>query len=113
MQVDEASWESYKKTLLDAARLNFPGYYATATERDRDLIDALVLCRAALGVGINAPRHPLPAAVRVEVERTTDTTEQAFTGLREAVRASTTFRAVSIGEQIQIERVLFSVSQIG
>lgn len=95
--------------LTQSARLSFPSFYATATPFDADLMDALVMAHAALVVGINAPREHVAPALRAEVERATDGAERVFTGLREAVRLTPTFKALSKREQDEVERVVFTV----
>lgn len=77
-------------------------------------MDGLVLAHAAIVVGINAPREEVGPGLRAEVEWKTNEAERVFTDLREAVRRSPTFRTLSVGEQLAIERVLFTVSpQLG
>lgn len=95
--------------LTQSARLSFPSFYATATPLEAELMDALVLAHAAFVIMLNAPREHIEPALRKEVERKTDETERIFTGLRESVRMTHTFKALSIGEQLAIERVVFTV----
>lgn len=77
------------------------------------MMDALVLAHAALMVAINAPREGVASVLRIELERATNAHEQFFTDLRETVRASATFQALSAGEQRRIEQAIFSVASTG
>ncbi len=94
--------------LLERARRELPGFYAAASPRDIAVMDALVMARAVLTIAINAPREDVAPAIRIELERATNANEQFFTNLRETVRSSPSFAALSEGEQSLIERVIFS-----
>lgn len=96
--------------LLERARLELPGFYATANPRDIAVMDALVMARTALMIAINTPREDVAPAIRIELERATNANEQFFTDLRETVRSSPSFEALSEREQLLIERIVFSVS---
>lgn len=110
MDEDDPGSPENMHELLKASRRNFPGFYLTASEQDAGLLDGLVLAHVALATGINAPLEFVAPVIREQVERTTDATERVFMDFREAVRACPTFARVSIGEQIQIVRVLLNVS---
>lgn len=96
-------------SFLVTARRDFAGFYRIATPRDTTLMDGLVGTHAGLVVGINMPRKHLDPESRALLERECDKTERVFTTLREAVRACPTFKALSVGEQLMIERVIFDV----
>lgn len=95
--------------LTKSARDSFPGYYAAATPLDAVLLDNLVMAHAAFVIMVNAPREHVEPVVRAEVERKTNETEIIFTGLREAVRLTPAFKALSKREQDEIDRVVFTV----
>ena len=95
---------------MEQARHDLPGFYAAARPLDIAVMDALVMARAALMIAINAPREDVAPAIRIELERATNANEQFFTDLRETVRATPTFAALSEKEQLRIERLVFSVA---
>lgn len=72
-------------------------------------MDNLVRGLAAMTVLINTPRENVVPEIRRHLERTTDAVDQLFAAQRDAVRAYPTFTALSVGEQLAIERVLFTV----
>jgi hypothetical protein len=105
----DAEVEGNKRALLTAARTNFGSFYYAASVEDAWLMDALVLIHEAFRVGIVAPREGLQGKVRDALEKTCDTTERAFTELRELVRKCPTFVGLPEAERHHIEQVLFEV----
>ena len=91
--------------LLEVARRDFPAFYARGNERDRRLLDMLVLV-TALVVSMNANRATAEAAGR-RIDEACDAAHRAFTDLRTKVRSSPTFAALPILERFKIESALF------
>lgn len=102
---DQRAW-------LDSARAAFPSFYATATPGDTELLNSLVLGHLALVVLINTPREHVAPALRSDLERAANATEQLFSNLREAVRNCRTFVALHLSEKEAIERIIFNVGPL-
>jgi len=94
---------------LAEARKSYVQFYLLASLEDEQLLDLLVITRAALLPIMNTPRDYVPPVIRDGVEKTTDATERVFTELREAVRACATFQRISDDERCAIEKVAFQV----
>jgi hypothetical protein len=95
--------------LIEAARRDFHGFYATAAPEDVALMNALVLTHAVFLRGINTPREHLPPVIREVLERTCDATERVFTALRENVRCCSSFQSLPVPDQMRIARLVFDV----
>ena len=109
MDDSDPSSEEHKRELLAAARQDFPAFYRAATPDDKMRMDGLVMAHVALRVGLVANRDGLHGPFRDALEKVTDMAEREFTKAREAVRACPTFTALSAGEQLHIELVIFEV----
>lgn len=95
--------------LVAHLRRNFRQFNATATPADARLLEQLIIAQGALILGLSMPRECWPPRLRRKLERSTDEMEQAFTKLRETVRACPTFATLSVTERQQIEREVFAV----
>lgn len=102
-----ADFPDPKDPLADARNL-FRAFYSTASGDDAVLMDRLLCVHAAVTLAIDYPHMP-GDPLRGELEKVTDTTERAFTELREAVRSCRTFRRLCEGDQRRIENVLFEL----
>jgi len=91
------------------ARRDFAEFYRQASTADAMLMDGLVMAVATLTVGYNALSAETDAATRTQLERMTVQAEAEFIHLRDEVRECPTFRRVSPGMQLLIERTLFEV----
>ncbi len=96
---------------VTAARIEFAAFYADASDFDAALMDALVMMRRPLAEFSNLSRDHL-RSLRPGVERTSDAVEHVFTGLREMVRASVTFRRLNDAERSRIERLVFDMPPV-
>ena len=76
---------------LAEARKSYVQFHLLASLEDEQLLDLLVMTSAALILIMNASRNHVPPVIRGGLEKTIGATERAFTGLREAVRACSTF----------------------
>jgi len=106
---DPASDLPSREAFLAVARREFAAYYRAAPVPDTMLMDNLVMARIALLIALNMNRERLPPEIRDRIERTTNATEQLYTRLREAVRASPTFRILSVADQQPILDGVFAV----
>ena len=95
--------------LIEAARRDFHGFYATASPEDVGLMNALVVTHAVFLRGVNTPREHLAPIIRDLLERTCDATERVFTGLRENVRCCSSFQNLPLADQMRIARLVFDV----
>lgn len=93
---------------LSQARSKFLALYSHAELREAMLIDSLVLARAALILGISAPRD-VDSGTRRFVDEATDQVERKFMALCDQVRETTAFQAVSSVERARVEKTLFRV----
>ena len=55
--------------MFASARRNFPGFYAGATEKDSQLMDALGLAWGAVTTSAHAKREHLPEVIKGHFER--------------------------------------------
>ena len=98
-----------ERSLLDAARNQYSGFYRSADAGDAKIMDDLVLCRTTLKNAFNEPRDYMPPEFSVSFEQVCNHTEQVFTRLREGVRTSETFRRLNGMDRLHIEFTLFSI----
>jgi hypothetical protein len=99
----------FKHALTRDARVEFAEFYRRTTPGDEALMDGLVFAHAVLAITIHAPRVGTVPAVRRELERVTNLSEQYFTGLRQRVRECHTFVMLMRADRALIEKALFAV----
>jgi hypothetical protein len=93
-------------TLLELARRELPSFFSVASAREIAWLDALVVARAALVIGVSQPRHTLSKDERMALERATDAREREFSELRDLVRQSPAFASMSPVEREKLSRVI-------
>ena len=76
------------------------------------MIDGLVMARAALSVGIAAPRKHVAPAVRHQLETVTNAAEQIFSRMCELLRATPAFDGIGPCEREAIEKELIGASAL-
>lgn len=108
MREDISGSPEFNALLVDA-RQAFPRFYRIATLGEVELMDGLVLGRAALVVTMNAPRAHAVPEVRASLERVSDFVDQLFANLREGIRTCPAFVTLSAEEKLQIERLVFGL----
>lgn len=97
--------------VIATTRQAFPQFYAAEITEDGTLLDALALARAALLLGMGAPRDREGGDAQAFLEKATDAMERRFTQLRERVRESTSFQIQTAEEQARMEAALFTVEE--
>lgn len=97
--------------LVALARRYFAGYYARADVNETRWMDALILTRTELLQSLERPREDLSAEVRSGLERRSDSIERLFTELRERVRQSAAFAALSAADRERVERDAFEIGK--
>jgi hypothetical protein len=95
--------------LLDAARRDFPGFYASATRDDAVLLDVLIRVHAAFSDCMALPRD-MPPALRAHVVSLSNALEQSFLTAQQAVRQSPSFRALRASDRARIEAAVFQLN---
>jgi len=102
---------AFKHALLKQARQEFRAFYSTATPLDAEYLDAVVMLRQALQIGVSAPRPPLGSPIREGLERTCDITERAFMDAKAALMQCCTFRWLPRADQMRIAGILFTLGE--
>jgi hypothetical protein len=98
--------EKIRGILLQTARNDFPSFYATATAREIQLMDMLILL-TALFIRLNESRHRKKNQSHWQAEERA-ATRQMFDEIREFIRNGKTFDLLPRLEREKIQRVIFN-----
>ncbi len=93
--------------MMRRARAEFPAYFAAATPREAQIMDAAYVGAEAYRVAIETPRPRPDDAVRQPLEIVTNNAEQLLMHVRDALRDSEAYRQLPDDERARIERRLF------
>ncbi len=89
------------------ARAEFPDYFATATPREVQIMDAAYVGAEAYRVAVKTPRPAPSDPVRNPLEVVTNAAEQLLLHVRDALRQSDAYRRLPDDERGRIELRLF------
>jgi hypothetical protein len=97
----------YHEEMQRRARAEFPAYFAAATPREAQIMDAAYVGAQAYRQAIQTPRPAPTDPVRQPLEIVTNNAEQLLLHVRDALRESDAYRRLSDDERGRIEQRLF------
>jgi hypothetical protein len=98
----------YHQMMMRRARAEFPAYFAAATPREAQIMDAAYVGTLAYRQAVQTPRPRPDDMVRQPLEIMTNNTEQLLLHVRDALRESEAYRRLPDDERARIEARLFS-----
>ncbi len=97
----------YHEMMMRRARAEFPAFFAAASPREAQIMDAAYVGAEAYRVAVQTPRPAPSDRVRQPLEIVTNNAEQLLMHVRDALRESDAFRQLPDDERARIERRLF------
>ncbi len=97
----------YHEEMMRRARAEFPAYFAAATPREAQIMDAAYVGARAYRQAVQTPRPAPSDRVRQPLEIVTNNAEQLLMHVRDALRESDAYRSLPDDERARIERRLF------
>ncbi len=89
------------------ARAEFPAFFAAATPREEQIMDAAYVGAQVYRMASQTPRPRADDPVRQPLELMTFNAEQLLLHVRDALRQSDAYRSLPLNEQTRIDGQLF------
>jgi hypothetical protein len=100
----------YHEEMQRRARAEFPAYFAAATPREAQIMDAAYVGAHVYRMSTQTPRPRADDPVRQPLELMTFNAEQLLLHVRDALRESDAYRHLPDDERARIEQRLFGES---
>jgi hypothetical protein len=97
----------YHEEMMRRARAEFPAYFAAATPREAQIMDAAYVGAQVYRMSAQTPRPRADDPVRQPLELMTFNAEQLLLHVRDAMRESDAYRRLPDDERARIEQRLF------
>jgi len=97
----------YHEEMMRRARAEFPAYFAAATPREAQIMDAAYVGAHVYRMAVQTPRPRADDPVRQPLELMTFNAEQLLLNVRDALRESDAYRNLPEDERGRIELRLF------